>query len=74
MQSSVVFTSRHITEAETGAETTMEPELFPPRGVGTGQGQDWTSRGEDSRRTGDDESVEMLLVLTDLLRLIVAIF
>ena len=60
-----MFSSRDLTtETESGSKTPMEPDLFPPRGVRTGQGQDWTSRGEESQRAGDDESVEMLLVLT----------
>ena len=52
--------SRDITETETGAKTPVDPDLFPPRGLRTGQGQDWTSRGEESQRTGHDESAKML--------------
>ena len=57
-QNLVVFT-----EPESAAQTSMEPDLFPSRGVGARQGQDWTSRGEESHRAGDDESVETLLLL-----------
>ena len=57
-QNLVVFT-----EPESAAQTPVEPDLFPSRGVGARQGQDWTSRGEESHRAGDDESVETLLLL-----------
>ena len=56
------FTSRDITQTQSGTQTPLGPDLLPPRGVRARQGQDRTSRGEESQRAADDEGVEMLLV------------